>query len=277
MKYTQRRNAKLMILMIFSVWILSALISIPPLFGWGRASKTLEKQGICLVSQDYSYQIYATLLAFYIPLSLMIIIYIKIYRTANKIKKKELKTSIRLNDSASNNLINTENIQAISKYSPIFEKKLDEKSIGSNEYNMCKMKCSNSHLSTSFNLNLNGAAIDSKKKFFNKMKSNSSKMIKTGSVSEVSYRISNRSLDSKVASSVSSQDTNAIINSNMNVSNSIVNTQIERSNLSLHFSRGLTKVFYGIKRPPNSLKSKGKNQKATQTLGIIMGCFILCW
>ena len=275
MKYTQRRNAKLMILMIFSVWILSALISIPPLFGWGRASKTLIKHGICLVSQDYSYQIYATLLAFYIPLSVMIIIYINIYRTAKKIKKKELKTSIRLNDSGSFHQMNTENTPGVSKYSPVFEKKLDEKSTGSNDNNACKIKCSNSHLSASFNFNSNGVtAIDRKNKIFNMI---TPKTKNSGSVSELSYKTSTRSIDSKICSSLCSQETNAIINSNMNVSNSIVNSQIGRSKLRYQFTKSLNRVFYGIKQQPSISRSKGKNQKATQTLGIIMGCFILCW
>jgi hypothetical protein len=92
MVYTQKRNAKLMMLMILTVWCLSALISIPPLFGWGRPSFNLKEFGMCVVSQDFRYQIYATLLAFYIPLLVMIIIYINIYRAARKIKKKEMKT-----------------------------------------------------------------------------------------------------------------------------------------------------------------------------------------
>ena len=93
-KYTQRRNPKLMLFMILCVWLLSALISIPPLFGWGRASKTIEIEGICLVSQDFRYQIYATLLAFYLPLIVMIILNIIILRTAKKLTEKEMKNCV---------------------------------------------------------------------------------------------------------------------------------------------------------------------------------------
>ena len=80
--------------MILCVWLLSALISIPPLFGWGRASKTIEIEGICLVSQDFRYQIYATLLAFYLPLIVMIILNIIILRTAKKLTEKEMKNCV---------------------------------------------------------------------------------------------------------------------------------------------------------------------------------------
>ncbi len=94
MVYTQRRNAKLMFLMILVVWVLSALISIPPLFGWGKPSSRLEDGGnVCAVSSDLKYQIFATSLAFYLPLITMIIIYINIYRAAEKIKKKEMLTN----------------------------------------------------------------------------------------------------------------------------------------------------------------------------------------
>lgn len=89
MKYTQKRNARLMFLMILVVWLLSATISIPPLFGWGKPSKSLKETFICQVSSDLKYQIYATLFAFYLPLIVMIIIYINIFRAAAKIKKRE--------------------------------------------------------------------------------------------------------------------------------------------------------------------------------------------
>ena len=95
MVYTQKRNAKLMLLMILVVWCVSAIISIPPLFGWGKPSSRLEIYQTCEVSTDLNYQIYATLFSFYIPLIAMIIIYIAIYRAALHIKKREMETSCR--------------------------------------------------------------------------------------------------------------------------------------------------------------------------------------
>ncbi len=92
MKYTQKRNAKLMLLMILAVWLLAATISIPPLFGWGKPSASLAIDFVCAVSSDLKYQIYATMLAFYLPLLVMIIIYINIFRAAAKIKKREAET-----------------------------------------------------------------------------------------------------------------------------------------------------------------------------------------
>ena len=96
MVYTQRRNFKLMLLMIITVWLLAGLISIPPLFGWGKPSARLQREQVCAVSDDLKYQIYATMFAFYVPLVVMIIIYFNIFRAAKKIKKREMQTAGRL-------------------------------------------------------------------------------------------------------------------------------------------------------------------------------------
>ena len=87
--YAMKRTPALMALMIVSVWILSALISIPPLFGW----KSDIKEDACELSQAISYQFYATIGAFYLPLTVMIIIYYRIYAVSARIHKKEMQTT----------------------------------------------------------------------------------------------------------------------------------------------------------------------------------------
>lgn len=84
--YAMKRTPALMALMIFSVWLLSALISIPPLFGW----KAEPKDKVCELSQAIGYQFYATIGAFYLPLSIMIFIYYRIYAVSSRIHKSEL-------------------------------------------------------------------------------------------------------------------------------------------------------------------------------------------
>ncbi|ESN99781.1 hypothetical protein HELRODRAFT_126731, partial [Helobdella robusta] len=74
-EYAAKRTPSRMILMIMSVWVTSALISIPPLFGW-RAD---PPPGHCELSQDVAYQFYATVGAFYLPLFVMVTVYYKIY------------------------------------------------------------------------------------------------------------------------------------------------------------------------------------------------------
>ncbi|CAF3409020.1 unnamed protein product [Rotaria socialis] len=78
-KYAPMRKVKLLSLMIAGVWILSALVSLPPILGWGRPSENLP---ICQVNPKLHYQVFATMLSFYIPLIAVLIIYANIYRTA---------------------------------------------------------------------------------------------------------------------------------------------------------------------------------------------------
>lgn len=87
-QYAMKRTPKRMALMITCVWLSSALISIPPLFGW----KSEAKPGMCLVSQAVGYQFYATIGAFYLPLTVMIVIYYRIYMVSSRIAQAEAKS-----------------------------------------------------------------------------------------------------------------------------------------------------------------------------------------
>ena len=87
-KYAMKRTPKRMFLMAASVWIVSALISIPPLLGW----KTERKDGECGYSQNIGYQVYATLGAFYLPTIIMVVVYCRIYRLSHKLVKAEAKS-----------------------------------------------------------------------------------------------------------------------------------------------------------------------------------------
>jgi hypothetical protein len=78
-KYAPMRKVKLLSLMIAGVWILSALVSLPPVLGWGRRKVDPD---VCVVNPNLDYQIFATSLSFYIPLIVVLIIYANIYRTA---------------------------------------------------------------------------------------------------------------------------------------------------------------------------------------------------
>ncbi|XP_071946696.1 alpha-2C adrenergic receptor-like [Antedon mediterranea] len=89
-KYTRWRNAFRAKVMIASVWILSALISLPPLFGW-QGNNDDEGSAVCRLSDNKAYIIYSTLCSFFIPAFIMVYIYIRIWFAA----KKHARTSIR--------------------------------------------------------------------------------------------------------------------------------------------------------------------------------------
>ena len=73
-------------LQIFLVWAVALVVSVAPLFGW-KDAEFLDRVNIqqrCLISQDVSYQIFATCATFYVPLAVILIVYWKIFQTARR-------------------------------------------------------------------------------------------------------------------------------------------------------------------------------------------------
>ncbi|XP_052001761.1 5-hydroxytryptamine receptor 7-like [Xyrauchen texanus] len=77
--YPVRQNGWCMAKMVLSVWLLSASITLPPLFGWAQ---NVNDDRVCLISQDFGYTIYSTAVAFYIPMTVMLVMYNRIYHAA---------------------------------------------------------------------------------------------------------------------------------------------------------------------------------------------------
>lgn len=67
--------------MILCVWLLAASVTLPPLFGW---AENINDDKVCLISQDFGYTIYSTAVAFYIPMSVMLLMYHQIFKAAKK-------------------------------------------------------------------------------------------------------------------------------------------------------------------------------------------------
>lgn len=82
LEYGVKRTPRRMILCVSMVWLGAACISLPPLLILGNThGETPGHPGTqCLVCQNFGYQIYATLGSFYIPLSVMMFVYYKIFR-----------------------------------------------------------------------------------------------------------------------------------------------------------------------------------------------------
>lgn len=98
LEYGVKRTPRRMIACVSLVWLGAACISLPPLLilgnEHGQTEPDMSQQ--CVVCQNFGYQIYATLGSFYIPLTVMIVVYYKIFRAARRIVLEERKAQSHL-------------------------------------------------------------------------------------------------------------------------------------------------------------------------------------
>ena len=66
---------------IAAIWLAAAVVSMPPLLGVKDPEYEQRlHNGKCLMSQDVSYQIFATMSTFYVPSVAILFLYWKIYQ-----------------------------------------------------------------------------------------------------------------------------------------------------------------------------------------------------
>uniref|UniRef100_A0A3Q2ZDB5 5-hydroxytryptamine (serotonin) receptor 1Fb n=1 Tax=Kryptolebias marmoratus TaxID=37003 RepID=A0A3Q2ZDB5_KRYMA len=81
-EYSRKRTGARAGAMVALVWLLSILISLPPLL-WRHYSDDAEHEDQCIIIHHHmAFTLYSTLGAFYIPLLLILILYYKIYKAA---------------------------------------------------------------------------------------------------------------------------------------------------------------------------------------------------
>ncbi|XP_013785118.1 probable G-protein coupled receptor No18 [Limulus polyphemus] len=96
MSYVVKRNSRLAVVMICGVWVMSALITCPPIFGWhdpGRQNATE-----CAYNSNKGYVVYSALGSFYIPALVMVYVYWRIFAVARRretVLTTEVKTSLQ--------------------------------------------------------------------------------------------------------------------------------------------------------------------------------------
>ena len=98
LEYGVKRTPRRMIACVSLVWLGAACISLPPLLILGNEHGETEGSTAqqCVVCQNFGYQIYATLGSFYIPLTVMIVVYYKIFRAARRIVLEERRAQSHL-------------------------------------------------------------------------------------------------------------------------------------------------------------------------------------
>ncbi|XP_072044295.1 5-hydroxytryptamine receptor 1A-like [Amphiura filiformis] len=82
LKYATKQTCRRACVMIACVWALSFIIACPPLFGWPKRNREIEDH--CDYDVDIFYVIYSSCGSFYIPLIVMTVVYIQIFRLSKK-------------------------------------------------------------------------------------------------------------------------------------------------------------------------------------------------
>ncbi|KAL1122691.1 hypothetical protein AAG570_003018 [Ranatra chinensis] len=94
--YARKRSLKRVLLMIGGVWILSGVISSPPLAGWNDWPEVFHSSTPCQLTSQQGYVIYSSLGSFYIPLLIMTIVYAEIF-VATRRRLRERARASKLN------------------------------------------------------------------------------------------------------------------------------------------------------------------------------------
>lgn len=98
--YAQKRTLKRVLLMIGGVWVLSLIISSPPLLGWNDWDN--DPKHICELTRRQGYVVYSSLGSFFIPLFIMTIVYVEIF-IATKRRLRERAQASKINTMMSKN------------------------------------------------------------------------------------------------------------------------------------------------------------------------------
>ena len=88
LNYAQKRTMKRVLVSIVLVWLASAIISVPPIFGWNNSSRDIglfDKATLtCQLTDERSYVIYSASGSFYIPLLIMSFVYVNVFRAVRR-------------------------------------------------------------------------------------------------------------------------------------------------------------------------------------------------
>jgi len=97
LNYAMKRTLKRVLIMIGGVWLLSVIISSPPLFGWNDWDSILRNGTVCELTVEQGYIVYSSLGSFFIPLFIMIVVYVEIFiATKRRLRQRARASTLSL-------------------------------------------------------------------------------------------------------------------------------------------------------------------------------------
>ncbi|XP_041049940.1 alpha-1B adrenergic receptor-like [Carcharodon carcharias] len=85
LRYPSIVTEKKAVFVVVGVWLLSIVISIGPLLGWKQPAPPDEKE--CQITEDPGYALFSSLGSFYIPLTVILVMYVRVYIVAKRTTK----------------------------------------------------------------------------------------------------------------------------------------------------------------------------------------------